>query len=102
MCGFTSTRCRIFTPRLNGPTPEETAGCGWFKRREVGGLDLHPPFREQWENTDWHGIGKSLQRTVNENGKVSDLTDASQPLQAVGSRWPYPHRADGTEDPEAP
>ena len=44
---------------------------------------------------------KGLQRTVNENGEVSDLTDASQALQAVGSRWPYPHRADGAEWPDA-
>ena len=43
---------------------------------------------------------KSLQRTVNETGEISVLTEASQPLQAVGSRWPYPHRADGTESPE--
>jgi len=37
---------------------------------------------------------------VNENGEELVLTPASQALQAVGSRWPYPHRADGTEDPE--
>jgi 8-oxo-dGTP pyrophosphatase MutT (NUDIX family) len=90
----------FFQPANNGSTPWETAGTGWFKRREVGDLDLHPPFREQWETADWHAIGKSLQRTVNENGEVSVLTEASQRLQAVGSRWPYPHRADGTEQPE--
>ena len=91
----------FFQPANNGSTPEETAGTGWFRRREVGDLDLHPPFRRQWESADWHGIGKSLQRTVNENGEVSVLTEASQPLQAVGSRWPYPHRADGAEWPDA-
>ena len=91
----------FFQPANNGSTPEETAGTGWFKRREVGDLDLHPPFRAQWESADWHAIGKSLQRTVNENGEVSELTEASQRLQAVGSRWPYPHRADGAEWPDA-
>ena len=90
----------FFQPANNGATPWETAGTGWFKRREVADLDLHPPFRRQWEAADWHGIGKSLQRTVNESGEVLTLTPASQRLQATGSRWPYPHRADGTETPE--
>jgi 8-oxo-dGTP pyrophosphatase MutT (NUDIX family) len=91
-----------FQPDLaSATTPEETAGAGWFRRKEVGNLDLHPPFRRQWESADWHGIGKSLQRTVNENGEVSELTEASQRLSAVGSRWPYPHRSDGTEWPDA-
>ena len=90
----------FFQPRNNGSTPWETAGTGWFKRREVGDLDLHPPFRRQWEAADWRHIGKSLQRAVNENGEVLTLTPASQRLQATGARWPYPRRADGTEDPE--
>jgi 8-oxo-dGTP pyrophosphatase MutT (NUDIX family) len=91
----------FFQPRNNGSTPEETAGTGWFKRREVGDLDLHPPFRRQWESADWHGIGKSLSRRVDEQGEVINLAPASQRLQAVGSRWPYPHRADGAEWPDA-
>ena len=37
---------------------------------------------------------------MNENGEVLTLTPASQRLQAVRCRWPYPHRADGTESPE--
>src|SRR6185312_13811203 len=36
-----------------------------------------------------------------ENGEILTLTPASQALQAVGSRWPYPHRADGSEWPDA-
>ena len=92
----------FFQPLLNGSTPGETQGTGWFRRKEVGDLDLHPPFRAQWESTDWrdpYGIGKS-QRAVNENGEVLTLTPASQRLQATGARWPYPRRSDGTEDPE--
>jgi 8-oxo-dGTP pyrophosphatase MutT (NUDIX family) len=91
----------FFQPRNNGSTPEETAGTGWFRRGEVGDLDLHPPFRRQWENTDWKHVGKALQRMVNENGEVLTLTPASQALQAVGSRWPYPKRSDGSEWPDA-
>ena len=91
-----------FQPDLaSASTPEETAGAGWFRRKEVSDLDLHPPFRRQWEAADWKNVGKSLQRTVNENGEVSALTEAAQPLSATGSRWPYPHRADGAEWPDA-
>ena len=81
-----------FHPSLDGATPEETRGAAWFRRKEIGGLDLTPKFREDWEKgSEGHHKacgyggrhqGKSLQRTVNENGEVCDLTDASQPLQA--------------------
>jgi 8-oxo-dGTP pyrophosphatase MutT (NUDIX family) len=88
----------FFQPANNGSTPEETAGTGWFKRKEVGDLDLHPPFRRQWESGDWKNIGKALQRVVNEDGEVLTLDKPAQRLQATGARWPYPHRADGAED----
>jgi 8-oxo-dGTP pyrophosphatase MutT (NUDIX family) len=98
----------FFRPKLNGTTPEETRAVGWFRRKEVGALGLTPKFRDDWDHiiADCldglkNGIGKSLQRTVNETGEVSELTEASQPLSAVGSRWPYPHRSDGTEWPDA-
>ena len=91
-----------FHPTLDGATPEETLGAAWFRRKEIGDLDLAPKFREDWEKGVClrEHVTKSLQRTVNENGEVCTLTEASQRLQAVGSRWPYPHRADGTEEPE--
>ena len=83
-----------FHPTLDGKTPEETRGAAWFRRKEITGLDLAPKFREDWEKgiTLREHVTKSLQRTVNETGEVSVLTEASQPLQAVGSRWPYPRR----------
>ena len=91
-----------FHPTLDGATPEETKGVAWFRRKEIGDLDLAPKFREDWEKgiTLREHVTKSLQRTVNETGEVSTLTEASQRLQAVGSRWPYPRRSDGTESPE--
>lgn len=101
----------LFTPRMNGSTPYETAGTGWFRRKDVGSLRLAPKFADDWGHVIADaldrlkaGAAKSaapLQRMVNENGEVLELTPASQALQAVGSRWPYPHRSDGTEDPQA-
>jgi 8-oxo-dGTP pyrophosphatase MutT (NUDIX family) len=102
--------CPFFTPLLNGSTPQETAGTGWFRRGEAGALSLAPKFRDDWDHViadcldglkkDTAKAAAPLQRMVNENGEVLTLTPASAALQAVGSRWPYPHRADGTEDPE--
>ena len=91
-----------FHPTLDGATPEETLGAAWFRRKEIGALDLAPKFREDWEKGIClrEHVTKGLQRTVNETGEISTLTEASQPLQAVGARWPYPRRSDGTEDPE--
>jgi 8-oxo-dGTP pyrophosphatase MutT (NUDIX family) len=92
-----------FHPALDGATPEETLGAAWFRRREVGDLDLAPKFREDWEKgiSLREHVTKALQRMVNENGETLTLTPASQALQAVGSRWPYPHRADGSEWPDS-
>jgi 8-oxo-dGTP pyrophosphatase MutT (NUDIX family) len=95
---------KIFTPKMNGSTPEETLSTAWFRRGEIGSLDLTKKFRDDWEK-EVHleenlRLLKSLQRMVNENGEQMVLDTPGQRLQAVGSRWPYPHRADGTEDPE--
>ena len=42
----------FFHPQLDGATPEETQGAAWFRRGEIGDLDLAPAFREDWE----HGV----------------------------------------------
>lgn len=107
----------VFHPALDGATPEETRGAAWFRRKEIGNLDLAPKFREDWEKgiclrehvtkalqytfEDGEWRDKALQRMVNENGEELTLTPASQALQAVGSRWPYPKRSDGTEWPDS-
>ena len=92
----------FFKPKLNGSTPEETQGVAWFRRKEVGNLDLTPKFREDWDESVRlkDAVTKALQRMVNENGETIWLDGPGQQLQAVGGRWPYPHRADGTEEPE--
>lgn len=58
----------MFGPGMDGATPEETAGWGWFRRRDVGGLRLHPAFRDLWEDTDWKHLpaaaAKSAQTPV--------------------------------------
>jgi 8-oxo-dGTP pyrophosphatase MutT (NUDIX family) len=87
-----------FIPRLNGSTPEETAGVGWFKRKEVGALPLHENFRKQWDHVDWRQIAKAL--AANENGEIMTRPDGPPRPHETGANWPYPHRADGTQVPE--
>jgi 8-oxo-dGTP pyrophosphatase MutT (NUDIX family) len=86
-----------FSPKLNGSTPEETIGSGWFRKKEMKDLPLHPKFRKQWDNIDWNNINK--REIVTENGERLTVTDPGQPLYPAGARWPYPHRSDGAEDP---
>jgi 8-oxo-dGTP pyrophosphatase MutT (NUDIX family)/2'-5' RNA ligase len=57
----------FFHPGLNGATPEETQGAAWFRRREIGDLELAPKFREDWE----HGI--DLREHVTKG--AADLSD---------------------------
>lgn len=43
----------MFAPPVDGETSDETAGWGWFRRRDVAGLALHPAMRETWESLDF-------------------------------------------------
>lgn len=80
-----------FQPKFNGSTPEETQGAAWFRRKEIGKLDLAPKFREDWEK----GIclkdnaTKSLQNIRTENGEWLTTTENNS-AAGGGSRWPYP------------
>jgi 8-oxo-dGTP pyrophosphatase MutT (NUDIX family) len=89
-----------FRPKLNGSTPEETAGTAWFRKKEIGDLDLVGPFRDDWDDghIDVRAL-KVLQNLANENGEWLVLDDPDRHGAGNGSRWPYPHRGDGTEDP---
>jgi 8-oxo-dGTP pyrophosphatase MutT (NUDIX family) len=86
----------VFTPRMNGSTPEETAGTGWFRRKEIGDLDLTDKFRGDWE--DEVHLEQAL-KMISPSLSGEILVDPAQNAQGGGARWPYPHRADGTEDP---
>jgi 8-oxo-dGTP pyrophosphatase MutT (NUDIX family) len=44
---------RMFTPSADGETSGETAGWGWFRKRDVADLNLHPAMRETWERLDF-------------------------------------------------
>ena len=69
---------------------------------EVGDLDLHPPFRRQWEirrlarHRQEPSSGPSTRP-----GKSPSSRKPHSPSRLSGSRWPYPHRADGAEWPDA-
>ena len=88
-----------FSPKLNGSTPEETSGTGWFRKKEIPNLNLHPKFKKQWDRIDWSNINKNTHQIVTENGEQLTVTDPGEPLFPAGARWPYPHRSDGAEDP---
>ncbi len=87
---------KCFTPKLNGSTPEETAGTGWFRRKEVNNLNLTPKFKDDWDHIIRDEINKFL--NVNEQGEIDVQQDGgvAQP-QPTGANWPIPHRADGTQ-----
>lgn len=83
-----------FPPKMNGSTPEETQGAAWFKKKEIGHLDLTPKFREDWET----GIclkdnaTKAAQNIRNETGEWLVLDDPDRHGAGLGARWPYPRR----------
>ena len=112
-----------FQPKLNGSTPEETQGAAWFRRKEVGHLNLTPKFREDWEDSvclkdnavkvlqddavpitlspgDHVYPVKALQNIRTENGEWLVLNDPDRHGAGLGARWPYPKRPNMEEVPE--
>ncbi len=88
-----------FRPELNGATPEETRGTGWFRRKEIDDLNLNDKFREDWTESVNLRDHVTKHQIVTENGEQLTVSDPGQPLYPAGARWPYPHRADGAEEP---
>jgi 8-oxo-dGTP pyrophosphatase MutT (NUDIX family) len=88
-----------FRPELNGSTPEETRGTGWFRRKEIDDLKLAAPFREDWFESVKLRDHVAKHQIVTENGEQLTVSEPGEPLYPAGARWPYPHRADGAEDP---
>ena len=94
---------RIFTPEMNGATPQETLSTGWFKRKEIRDLDLVDKFRDDWqnhpglENVLKDSASKVLQNIVNETGEWLVLDDPDRMGAGMGARWPYPHHSNGEE-----
>ena len=85
-----------FMPKMNGSTPEETRGAAWFRKKEIGKLNLTPKFREDWEKSVCleDNVTKGADRNLN-----GEVTNPGQNPQGGGSRWNYPHTGDGTEIP---
>jgi len=94
--------CAFFHPRLNGSTPDETRGTGWFRKKEIRDLDLTGKFRDDWvrEINLEENLPKSVQNTSNETGEWLVADDPDRHGAGLGSRWPYPSRA-GREWPDA-
>ena len=93
-----------FIPAHNGDTPEETRGAAWFRKKEIGFLNLTGKFREDWEE----GISlqdhvTKAQRIVTVEGEILNVDDPDRRGAALGARWPYPRRSpDGGEPREWP
>jgi 8-oxo-dGTP pyrophosphatase MutT (NUDIX family) len=73
----------LFQPSVDGSTPEETEGWGWFSRKQVGKLPLHPAFEELWDSVDWKHLGEAGKKRFNplelrgEHGEWSGGEDSS-------------------------
>jgi 8-oxo-dGTP pyrophosphatase MutT (NUDIX family) len=84
-----------FQPKMNGSTPEETQGAAWFRKKEIGELDLTPKFREDWDKSIRlkDNVTKSAQNVVTENGEWLQENNPRYGAGMGGSMWPYPQRA---------
>jgi 8-oxo-dGTP pyrophosphatase MutT (NUDIX family)/2'-5' RNA ligase len=64
----------FFRPELNGDTPEETSGTGWFRKKEIGDLDLTPAFRDDWD--EGHiDLGRLKSADADVTKDAADLSD---------------------------
>lgn len=81
---------REFLP-TGGKTPWESAGWGWFSRKEIGDLPLHPGFRKSWDAYVAEVFGKTRRRVVEITGETM------YPAAGGGAREIVPHDADGTQ-----
>jgi 8-oxo-dGTP diphosphatase len=90
----------MFTPD-GGTTPWESAGWGWFGRREVEDLPLHPQFRKTWDAYLEDVLGKTRQRSVLVSGQeiypADDDEKDEDPPGGGGARDVVAHDSDGTE-----
>jgi ADP-ribose pyrophosphatase YjhB (NUDIX family) len=89
-----------FQPKLNGDTPEETQGAAWFRKKEIGNLDLVDKFREDWDHSVHlkDNVTKAIRST--ENGEL--LEEDPRYGAGTGSNWPYPRHADGSPALDGP
>lgn len=60
----------IFGPAVDGATPDETAGWGWFRRKDVDDLPLHPAFRETWDSIDWDDPRDSAEKGASTSAEI--------------------------------
>jgi 8-oxo-dGTP pyrophosphatase MutT (NUDIX family) len=89
-----------FEPSMDGSTPEEVAGWGWFRPREIAELDLHPAFEQTWELFRDAEKDRSRSRVLVNGQEIYPEDNEEEddwPPGGGGGTYPHPHRADGTE-----
>ena len=83
-----------FQPKLNGSTPEETSGVGWFKRKDVSDLDLVDKFREDWEDVFENGVNEL------DEGKEKAKKEPTEKEKKEVPKEEVEETSDLNEDPE--
>jgi 8-oxo-dGTP pyrophosphatase MutT (NUDIX family) len=107
---FTTVICDVpqsFAPSVDGESPFETDGWGWFTKEEIKDLALHPGFKDSWESVVRSrkniAVGKCAIRRVNLDGQQfweqPDLCPHGTGDQAAGGGGPefMAHDAEGIQ-----
>jgi 8-oxo-dGTP pyrophosphatase MutT (NUDIX family) len=89
-----------FEPSMDGSTPEEVAGWGWFRPREIAELDLHPAFEQTWELFRDAEKNRSRSRVLVNGQEIYPEDNEEEddwPPGGGGGTYPHPHDAEGSE-----
>ena len=116
-CGYATSRTS--TPPSTGPPPRKPRVSAWFRRKEIGDLDLAPKFREDWEkgitpagtrHQEPSADGERDRRSLHAHGGLSAPPGCRQPLAipasggwhgtARGSTWGRSRRHRGRDGRE--
>jgi 8-oxo-dGTP pyrophosphatase MutT (NUDIX family) len=98
--------CAWFEPG-GGTTPEESAGWGWFSRKEIGKLPLQPNFKVMWgyftgEILDKTGKKKRILVSGQEIYDADSEENENWPPGGGGGMYPHPHDVQGRDTVVAP
>lgn len=92
---FVMDAAKPFAPLMNGSTPEEVSGWGWFRKKEIKDLDLQGAFEDSWDtvrrSTADAYINSSLGKAIR---KPWPRSVAQRPAPAKLPQDPWQHLRD--------